>query len=54
MTVYIVTDSELGWDCIVEVYDNPEAAEEHVKSRNGGTHGTSNYFSATVEESYED
>ena len=42
MTVYIVTDSELGWDCVVAVYSNAIAAQEHADDRNGGPHGTSN------------
>lgn len=25
-TVYIVTSTDLGWDCIVGVYDNEDAA----------------------------
>lgn len=30
--VYVVTSLELGWDCIVAVYDNEQAAERHASS----------------------
>jgi len=29
MTVYVVTNSELGWDCVCAVYTNIEAAEKY-------------------------
>jgi len=39
MKVYIITDPELGWDCIVNAYTNKEKAEEALSklefSRNG-------------------
>ena len=39
--VFVVTDSELGWDCVVGVFDNEEAAEACAGSRgNGITSGT--------------
>ncbi len=31
--IYVVTDSELGWDCVVAVFDNEEAAEACVADR---------------------
>jgi len=31
--VFVVTDNELGWDCIVGVFDNLEAAEACVNDR---------------------
>lgn len=31
MKVYVVTGIELGWDCVVAVFDNNEAAEKHCK-----------------------
>lgn len=30
MFIFTVTSIELGWDCIVAVYDNEEAAEQHA------------------------
>ena len=36
--VYVVTDSELGWDCVVGVYDNEEAAEACKKARGDYAH----------------
>ena len=31
--VYVVTDSELGWDCVVAVYDNEVAAQACAEAR---------------------
>lgn len=31
ITVYIVTNPELGWDCIVEVFDTNEIRLEQVR-----------------------
>ena len=36
MKVYVVTDVELGWDNVIGVYTNKEAAEKHKKSRRNG------------------
>lgn len=31
-TVYVVTDTNLGWDCVVGVFDNEKAAYHCVNS----------------------
>ena len=31
--VYVVTDTDLGWDCVVAVFSNEEAAEACVADR---------------------
>jgi len=36
MTVYVVTNTELGWDCVCAVYTNIEAAEKY---KNGDKNG---------------
>ena len=36
-SVYIVTDPELGWDCVIEVFDADEVTKEEVEEVfNGG------------------
>jgi len=36
--VYVVVDTELGWDCVVAVYDNEEAAQACAKARGKTAH----------------
>ncbi len=36
-TVWVVTDAALGWDCVVGVFDNEEAAKRSAESRYGGS-----------------
>lgn len=39
ITVYIVTNPELGWDCIVEVFDSNEIRLEQVQEAFPEDHG---------------
>lgn len=32
MRVYVVTGAELGWDCVMAVFDNQESAEDYCRS----------------------
>ena len=49
-TVYIVRDSELGWDNIVGIYTTEESAEQAVEHRGGDTTW---WDSSTLEEKFE-
>jgi hypothetical protein len=31
-TIYVVTSTDLGWDCVVAAFDNREAADTFVKA----------------------
>lgn len=31
MNVYVVTSTELGWDCVVAVFDADEVSEEDIR-----------------------
>ena len=49
--VWVVTDSDLGWDCIVDVFDNEEAAKRCAESRQDtGHYGSHRVYSSADEE----
>jgi len=50
ITAYVVTDSELGWDCVVAVFDNEEAAEACVEDRGEYSHVAAHTMTSTYEE----
>ena len=35
-TVYVVTDAELGWDCVIGVFSDPDDADRVAATRSLG------------------
>lgn len=46
--IFIMTDTELGWDCVVDVFVDEDEANTARLERNGGDHGTANVFQVSI------